>query len=109
MRETQVYQKSAVDALGYPFLWNRIQKKPIGGKAADDGFRMEHFFGVYKLVEIGAEIIIDPKRNADIEDAADMTKYLRCLVDDLRIRNTGRTTFYQLKWGRVPLAEVLLD
>ncbi|MBB4956109.1 hypothetical protein H4S14_004198 [Agrobacterium vitis] len=109
MREPQLYEKRHVDALGDPNLWRRIQNKVIGGKSADDGWKMEHFYALHKLIEIGAEVVLDTSRINDINDDADVTQYAPCLVDDLRVRNSGKTTFYQLKSGRVPLDEVLKD
>lgn len=101
-----MYIESVVTSYGGPGLWKRIHNKPRGGKAGDDGSRMEHFFAVFKIIEIAASITIDEDETRG--DHAEVAKYIPCLVDDLRIRDVS-TEYFQLKWGRVPLQEVLDD
>jgi len=87
-------------------LWDRIHRKPRGGRAGDDGFRMEHYFAIFKIIEIAASI--SEGEDETRGDHADIAKYVPCLVDDLRIRD-GSVTYFQLKWGRVALEEVVGD
>jgi hypothetical protein len=101
-----VYFEDVVTTYGGPDLWERIHSKPRGGRAGDDGFRMEHYFAVFKIAEIAALISRDDEGRRGKH--ADVAKYVPCLVDDLRIRD-GSVYYYQLKWGRVRLAEVLKD
>ncbi|MGO7130402.1 hypothetical protein AB9E06_06025 [Rhizobium leguminosarum] len=102
------YLESVVTNYGGADLWERIHSKPRGGKAGDDGFRMEHYFAIFKIAAIAAALSADEDQDESRREHADVAKYVPCLVDDLRIRD-GSVAYYQLKWGRVRLGEVLND